>query len=362
MTTTISLIDDLERALANNDDAHRAEMLSRVTDLFFAGDGRYSVDQIHLFEEVIARLAAAIEPMARAKLAERLAPAANAPPGVVRLLAFDDDIEVARPLLRASECLKESDLVDNANSKSQQHLLAISERKNLSEAVTDVLVTRGDQQVAYSVSRNASARISHSGFRMLLKRSIGDDKLAMLVGTRADLPRQHFLRLIDQASAAVRARLVAENLGDSAAVEDVVEEISTGLRTDARKVSADYAAARAAVETMHRAGKLTEAEVHKLAVERRLAETAAALTLLCGVENDIVERALFSSGSDILVILAKLAGFSWETAKAVLLLKSADPQAPAQNLEQAKASFERLQPATARHVLGFYRSRLTATG
>jgi len=205
MTTTISLIDDLERALVNNDDAHRVEMLSRITDLFFAGDGRYSVDQIHLFEEVIARLAAAIEPMARAKLAERLAPAANAPPGVVRLLAFDDDIEVARPLLRASECLKESDLVDNANSKSQQHLLAISERKNLSEAVTDVLVTRGDQQVAYSVSRNASARISHSGFRMLLKRSIGDDKLAMLVGTRADLPRQHFLRLIDQASAAVRA-------------------------------------------------------------------------------------------------------------------------------------------------------------
>jgi uncharacterized protein DUF2336 len=165
---------------------------------------------------------------------------------------------------------------------------------------------------------------------MLLKRSIGDDKLAMLVGTRADLPRQHFLRLIDQASAAVRARLVAENLGDSAAVEDVVEEISTGLRTDARKVSADYAAARAAVETMHRAGKLTETEVHKLAAERRLAETAAALTLLCGVENDIVERALFSSGSDILVILAKLAGFSWETAKAVRLLKSADPQAPAQ--------------------------------
>jgi hypothetical protein len=334
MTTTISLIDDLERALANNDDGNRVEMLSRVTDLFFAGDGRYSVDQIHLFEEVIARLAAAIEPIARAKLAERLAPATNAPPGVVRMLAFDDDIEVARPLLRASECLKESDLVDNANSKSQQHLLAISERKNLSEAVTDVLVTRGDQQVAYSVSRNASARISHSGFRMLLKRSIGDDKLAMLVGSRADLPRQHFLRLIDPRPPYARGWW--RRIGDSAAVEDVVEEISTGLRTDARKVSADYAAARAAIETMHRAGKLTEAEVHKLAAERRLAETAAAMTLLCSVENDIVERALFASGSDILVILAKLAGFSWETAKAVLLLKSADPHAPAQNLEQAK--------------------------
>jgi uncharacterized protein (DUF2336 family) len=272
------------------------------------------------------------------------------------MLAFDDNIEVARPVLRASKCLSESDLVDNANSKSQEHLIAISERKNLSEAVTDVLVTRGDQHVAYSVSRNASARISHAGFRTLLKRAIGDDKLAMLVGTRAELPRQHFVRLIDQPSAAVRARLVAENLGDSA----VVEEISTGLRTDARKVSADYAAARAAVEALHRAGKLTEAEVHRLAAEKQLAEAAAALTLLCGVENDIVERALFAPGSDILVILAKLAGFSWETAKTILVLKSADRAMAQLNLEQAKLSFERLQPATARHVLGFYQSRLAA--
>jgi len=358
MTTTTSLIDELERALANGTDAHRAEILSRVTDLFFAGASRYSADQVNLFEEVIAKLAAAIEPMARAKLAERLAPARNAPPGVVRMLAFDDNIEVARPVLRASECLNDSDLVDNANSKSQQHLVAISERKNLSEAVTDALVTRGDQQVAYSVSQNPSARISYAGFRTLLKRAIGDDKLAMLVGARGDLPRQHFLRLIDQASATVRARLMAENLGDSSTVEGVVREISTGLRTDARKVSAHYAAARASVEALHRAGKLTEAEVRRFANERQLAETAAALTLLCGVENDIVERALLASGSDILVILAKLAGFSWETAKAIMMLKAADGSE--QNFEQAKASFERLQSGTARHVLGFYYSRLTA--
>ena len=146
-----------------------------------------------------------IEPVARIKLAARFAAERNAPPGVVRLLAFDDNIEVARPVLRASECLNEADLIENANSKSQQHLAAISERKNLTEAVTDVLVTRGDQEVAYSVSKNPTARFSFAGFRMLLKRSIGDDKLALLIGNRGDLPRQHFLRLIDQASTAVRA-------------------------------------------------------------------------------------------------------------------------------------------------------------
>jgi uncharacterized protein (DUF2336 family) len=360
MTATTSVIDELERALASGTEAHRGEILSRITDLFFSGNSRYSAEQLDLFNEVIAKLAAAIEPVARAKLAARLAPERSAPASVIRMLAFDDNIEVARSVLSESQSLDDSDLIATASSKSQQHLAAISERKNLSEAVTDVLVTRGDREVACSVSRNPSARISYAGFRTLLRRSIDDDKLAMLLGTRSDLPRQHFLRLIEQASATVRAKLMAENLGESSVVEGVVGEISSDLRTDVQSFSADFNAARAAVEAIHRAGKLNETEVRKFATERRVAETAVALTLLCGVEDDIVERALLASGSEILVILAKLAGFSWDTAKTILRLKSGDV-AP-QNLAQAKASFERLQSGTARHVLGFYYSRLSAAG
>jgi len=361
MTSAGSLIADLELALEQDDSAHRAEMLSRITDLFFSGNGRYSADQMHLFDEVIGKLVCAIEPVARAKLAARLAPEPNAPAGVIRMLAFDDNIEVAKPVLRDSECLEEADLVANANSKSQRHLAAIAERQNLSEAVTDVLVTRGNQEIACTVSKNPSARISYAGFRTLLRRSTDDDKLALLLGTRGDLPRQHFLRLIEHASAAVRARLLAENAAEDSVISGVVEEISTGLHADAEEMAADHNEARQLVEGMHRAGKLNEAQVRIFAVERRHAETAIAVALMSGVESDIVERALLAAtGSDILVVLAKLAGFSWETARAILMLKSGDRDA--QNLTQAKASFERLQAGTARHVLGFYRSRLAPTG
>jgi uncharacterized protein (DUF2336 family) len=360
MSQINALIADLEQALASGSQVHRSEILSRITDLFFAGASRYSVEQADLFDEVIAKMTAAIEPVARARLSERLAPARNAPAGVVRKLASDDDIAVAGPVLRSSECLTDADLVTSANSKGQEHLVAIAERKNLSEAVTDVLVTRGNQQVVHSVSGNPSAHISYAGFRVLLKRSVGDDQLAMLVGSRSDVPRQHFLRLIEQASATVRATLLAENAADSPTIEGVVEEISTGLRLDAQSVSSNYASVLANLEAMHRAGTLKETEVARFAGEQRIAETAIALMLICGVENDIVERALLASGSDILVILAKLAGFSWETAKAILLLKAADRGLSDEDIAHAKASFERLQSATARDVLGFYRSRSSA--
>jgi uncharacterized protein (DUF2336 family) len=360
MTTKPSLLDELELALANGNAGQRVEILSRITDLFLAGADRYSSEQIDLFDEVIAKLAATIEAKARAKLSIRLANVPNAPPEVIKQLAFDDDIDVARPVLKSSERLQEADLLANANSKSQQHLAAISERRSLSEAVTEVLVTRGDRQVVQSVVRNAGARFSDAGFRMLVKRSTGDEALAMHVGARRDLPRQHFLRLLEQASSAVRARLAAENPDSAAAVEGVLNEVVGGIQTETRKVSSQYAAAAEEVEQAKKDGRLGEAEIYNFARAGKFEETAVALSSVIGVELDAVERALHDRSHEIALILCKLAGFSSTTAKAILLLKTAHRGISAQDLDAALRTFEKLQIGTARRVLSFYRTRITS--
>jgi uncharacterized protein (DUF2336 family) len=359
MTSAVaSLIDELEDALAGGTNAQRITMLARMTDLFLEGASRYSEGQVNVFDEVISKLITAIEAKARAKLSTRLAPVHNAPPGVIRTLAFDDDIEVARPVLTMSERLDEADLIANASNKSQQHLAAIAERKSLSEGVTEVLVTRGDRQVVHSVARNAGARFSDAGFRMLVKRSGGDDTLAMQVGSRRDLPRQHFLRLLQDASAEVRTRLAAEHPDAGGALENVLSEVVGGIRNESRKVSTDYAAARGRVEALKQAGRLDESAVYGFARERKFEETAIALSLACGVEIDVVERTLLDPSHDMTLIVVKIPGFSSTTAKAILLLKAADRGMSAQDLERALRSYERLQPETARRVLGFDRTRL----
>jgi uncharacterized protein (DUF2336 family) len=358
MTAQSSLLDELERALAAGSDAQRDSMLSRVTDLFVDSAHRYSEVQIGLFDEVFTTLVTAIEAKARAKLSVRLAEVANAPPGIVRALAFDDDIEVARPVLVASASLSDTDLVANAKSKSQQHLAAIAQRKSLSETVTDALVTHGDHQVAHTVARNKGARFSDAAFRLLVKRSVGDDALALGIGARHDLPRQHFLDLLEQASASVRARLAAENPAAATALEGVLSEVVGGIRSETRKVSRNYMQATVAVEAAMQNGRLGEPEVYQLARERRFEETTVALSLLCKVEIDLVERALNDRGHEIILILARLAGFSWTSAKAILLLKCTDRGISAQDLDGAMHSYVNLQPETARRVLDFYHTRL----
>src|SRR5512135_705972 len=132
-----SLIDELIGTVATGDVKQRLRVLQRVTDLFVAGSRGYSSQQIALFDDVLQRLVTDIEAKARARLANRLCEVHNAPPGLIRTLAFDDEIDVAGPVLAHSEQLSDADLVENASTKSQDHLLAIAQRLKLSEQVTD---------------------------------------------------------------------------------------------------------------------------------------------------------------------------------------------------------------------------------
>jgi uncharacterized protein (DUF2336 family) len=358
MMHSLPLLEELEIALSSGSFDRRNEILTSVTDLFIDGAQRFSEDQIGVFDDVMARLVSAIEAKARAKLADRLAPISNAPLNVIHLLAFDDDIEVARPILTRSERLNEHTLLATANSKSQQHLHAIAQRRSLSEAVTDILVERGDRGVVHSVVKNRGARFSDAAFRILVNRASGDDALASEVGMRDDIPRPHFLMLLDKASSAVRARLVAENPQAASDIEGVVAEVVGDIRSEVRNASPAFAAAEAVVERQNRIHRIGETEIYQYARDRKFEETAIALSLMCDTPIDVVERALLDPGAEIILILCKVAGLSPTTTKAILLLRAADRGMSAEDLEQSLVSFNKLQPETAKRVLGFFRTRV----
>jgi uncharacterized protein (DUF2336 family) len=357
MANRASLIDELEHALASGTSDQRIHTLARITDLFVIGAESYSDDQIDLFDDVLVKIAARIEAKSLARLSNRLAPMTNAPKRTVKELAFNEDIAVARPVLVASERLDESDLVDNARTQSQAHLLAIAERKSLSEAITDVLVERGDREVVRSVASNTGARFSNSGFRRLVTRSTGDDLLATSVGSRRDIPRPHYLKLIERASASVREKLTALNPQAALAVKTAVAEVTGGIRSESRNASTDYAEAKTQIETLYRNKQLSEQAIYQFARERKFEQIVIALSLLCDVEVDVVERAMLDPGAEVALILAKFANLSWTTAKTILLLQTSGRGLSAQDLDQAMSNFSRLQPETARRVLGFYRTR-----
>jgi uncharacterized protein (DUF2336 family) len=357
-----SLIAEIEGTLASGSPGKQAEMLRRVTDLFLAGAGNFSDEHVDLFDDVISRLAEKIESRARAELANRLAPVANAPLTTVRALAHDLSIAVAAPVLIQSPRLTDEDLLSIAEGKSQERLLAISKRTSLSERVGDALVTHGNRDVVLSVTRNKGARFSDTGYGRLVDKSIDDEVLAICVSMRKDIPREHFQALISRASERVLEKLAASNPDVVAEVQQILSGI-TGQKVagtpEARRIEA-----QAHVESVRRSGKSPDAAVYELAAAGKFTETVVALSALSRTSRQLVESVLSDrrGDNDIALLLAKAAGLSWPTAMQICILRRGPNGLPQLAIEAARRNFERLQMDTAQRVLRFYNERQTAVG
>ena len=356
MAAAASLIPELERVLQQGSPERCAEMLTRITDLFIDGAIHFNADHVQLFDDVFSRLISDIETRARAELSQRLAPVDNAPAGVVRRLAYDDDISVAAPVLEQSHRLDESDLFEIASTKGQAHLLAISGRDGIGEAVTDVLVRRGDREVARTVADNMHARLSEKGFTTLVERAANDGVLAEKVGQREDIPPRLFRHLLLQATEVVQQRLLAKARPETAAeIRRVLAKVSEEI--GARSAPRDYTQAHESVLALQREGKLNEAALGEYAKAGLFEETVVALSLLCSVPIDTVERLMAGDRPDPILILCKAAGFGWQTVRAIVLARPSGKTATNHSLDAAFTNFDRLSPATAQRVTRFWQIR-----
>jgi uncharacterized protein (DUF2336 family) len=352
-----SLIDELNRTMAEGSAEQRLKILDRITDLFAAGSRGYSGQHLSLFDDILQALSADIEVEVRAKLSQRLAHLDRAPPKLIRTLAFDNVADVATPVLMHSNELSEEDLIENAATKSQKHLLAIAQRLQLSERVTDVLVIRGDQRVANTVARNRGAKFSLAGYGMLVVRARQDDALTLALGARNDLPRQLFMKLLEGASASVRATLERSDPQATPAIRQAIDDVAGEMQRATRELSQQYSAAVLDAKRRGNVAPLNESTVHARARAQEFERTVVALSKLGHFRVDMVERALLDKGEDMVLILGKAAACSWTTVKELLLMYAGERNLNPVDLGRAFERYQKLGEKTARKVIKFYEAR-----
>lgn len=353
MTAAFSLIPELEDIVQNASHERRAEALRRITALFLEGASRFHDDHIRLFGGVFGMLVEEIEGKARAELSRRLAPVPNSPAEVIRRLAKDDDIMVAGPVLAQSPRLTTADVLEIVRAKSQAHLFAVSSRAQIEEPVVDVLVERGDRTVWRQVAGNAGAQISESGFSSLLKKAEDDTVLAETMALRNDIPDHVFRELLVKASEIVQRRLV------SRARPETQAEIRRVLAKVAGEVGGarpprDFATARERVRVLADAGRLSEAELANFAQTQAYDDTVAALSELTAVPVAVVDRLMSGERPDPILILCKAAGYSWPTARDIILARLGSRGKTGPTLDAAFANFDRLSSSTAKRVVRFW--------
>lgn len=357
MTMLHSLIHEVQDASTSGSTKRQLRALTRITDLFLAGSARYSKRQVELFGEVFKLLVEAVELKTRIKLAHRFAADPTAPAALVRAFAANDDAAVAGPMLSRSPVLTEPDLIASASTQSQGHLLAIAQRETVSEVISDILIARGEQQVVHAVAKNAGAQISDDGFSELVLRASVDVELALHVGTRPDIPRHHFVKLLETASASVCSRIVAANPKLAEVVQETVTEVIDDINGEVRRHSAAHAKARFRIKRLSEWKELREVDVHAGARSQNFEKTVTALAALAACPIEIAERAVLNENPGAVQIIAKVAGCSWATVKALLLMTVAERKMSKMDMERVRENFEHLERRTAQRVLEFYEAR-----
>ena len=364
-----SIVDEVEAAIKLGSPEKSLETIKRVTDLFLLSAGSFNGEQIELFDNVLERLIKTIELRAiadvgaRIALAEtsaQLASVAQAPPAVIRRLARHDEITIAGPVLTESTRLSPEDLVEIAGTKGEQHLLAISGRWWLQEVVTDALLARHYPTVSRRIIKNPGARVSASGFAIVVAQAESDPELAVETGIRIDLPPELRNRLLRDATDAVRARLL------SRAPPHIFEEIRSAIAAVSASVGRemsvvrDFTAAQRFVAQLKDSGKLNEATLFAFAKARKYEETVAALAVMSKSSIEVIRPLMQSLRDDGVLVPCKVAGLSWEITSAILECRYSTGSMGPHELAAAKAQYANLAADNAHRLLRFWQVKSTS--
>lgn len=164
----------------------KAELTSAVAELL---EVDLSPHEQELLTDVLIALMRQAEKELRAALSDRLSAIDSVPLRLVLHLA-NDDIEIARPVLRNSTVLSDLDLIYIIKSQGTEYWQAIADRDALSSQVIDILADTQDLDTAIVLSKNDRVRLTEHAINILGTMSQDDEAIAKPLLMRPEIPQK----------------------------------------------------------------------------------------------------------------------------------------------------------------------------
>ncbi len=349
-TASAELFADIEATVSGGSPERRVLMLQRVLHLFLSSAARLNETQISVFDDVLVRLIEHIEPPPLVQLSSTLSALSPAPQQAIRRLACHKDVAVAGPVLLRSLALSDAALAEIASRLGRQHLLVISCRRTLDEALTDILLKRGDLDVCRALAKNAGAKFSEAGYAAIVAMAEPHRDIADSLLLRPDLPPATLRELLSKATDAVRLALLKSappKLRQS--IREVLDDIAAHVSIKATEPIV-HSEAYAKIVALNNSGKLTDSVVNRFAMRREATNVIAALSVLSGASIEAIEPLMEEKSCDGLIVACRASRLDWQTALSIIRSRSV-PQLTEQERTLAKEKFEKLYLSTAQQTI-----------
>ena len=291
-----------------SDSGQRRELLREVTDLFFETSETRNDRETHLFGDVLQLVAAEMQEGVLAELAQRFADADDAPVGLMRDLA-NHAFEVAAPVLKRSKALDDQTLLHIVGNQSQQHIKAVAQRENVSEALSDAIVQHGDDHALDALMRNEGADISRTSMEEAVDRARRNALLHEAVVTRRDLPLDLMNDMYFVVETSLREQIMKRNASvDPGALDAALSKARERLKRTVGDLSTEAKNAMAFIQSKKTAGELNARMLVSLYREAKQMHFLYGLAEVTNVDPETVAGMLERRDVDALAMLCRAAG------------------------------------------------------
>lgn len=355
-TSAVSRLPDLIALAEEGSSEKRRALLRELTEHFFGAPTRTSTED-DLYGAVLAKLADDMEIAVRTELSARFANAPDAPHALIRRLA-NDEAAVAGAVLAHSPVLTDEDLLGVVRHHGQDHLRAVSARPSVSEAVSDVIVERGDDETLGTLLRNDGARLSRKASEAAVERAKANPALHEATVSRAGLPADLLNDMYFVVEARLRSQILEQNARmDPALLDAALAAGRTRVATNDGALPADYSECLAYVEELKAAGQLTPRMLARFLRSGSKTSFLIALAQLSDIDFHTARQIVERRELDALAVVCKAADLDralFLTYAVVLLNDDGDAMAKAHAYARMYAELSR---EAALRTLRFWRMR-----
>lgn len=296
----------------------RRALVKRLADVICIPASQLTPQERHMAGDVLVEMLREADVEMREAVARRLVMLNEAPRTILLILA-KDVFKVARHVLEQSKSLTDSDLIHVANTVSEKHRKVMAMRRNVSDALVDVLVSFLEKDVVITLLKNKGANFSEKALQRILTISRNEPDYVELLAKRDETRPSHGLTMFWWADRAARRTI----LHRFAVTRNILQETCFDLYPQAAAEGWNDAAVRKALQFIERRQRnraaidrspyeglenaIDHAEVHGLT--RRLAEE---ISYMSGIKPATGAQILTDELGEGLAILCKAPGLDRE--------------------------------------------------